>query len=41
VLALLTKLNRELKKTILMVTHDPEAAERASIIRRLDKGKLK
>jgi putative ABC transport system ATP-binding protein len=41
VLALLTKLNREMKKTILMVTHDPEAAERASIIRRLDKGKLK
>jgi putative ABC transport system ATP-binding protein len=41
VLALLEKLNREMKKTILMVTHDPAAAERAGIIRRLDKGKLK
>jgi putative ABC transport system ATP-binding protein len=41
VLVLLEKLNREMKKTILMVTHDPAAAERASIIRRLDKGKLK
>jgi|HubBroStandDraft_2_1064218.scaffolds.fasta_scaffold191705_2 putative ABC transport system ATP-binding protein len=41
VLVLLEKLNREMKKTILMVTHDPAAAERASIIRRLDKGRLK
>jgi putative ABC transport system ATP-binding protein len=41
ILALLEKLNKEFKKTILMVTHDPAAAERASIIRRLDKGKLK
>jgi putative ABC transport system ATP-binding protein len=41
VLALLERLNREMNKTILMVTHDPAAAERASIIRRLDKGKLK
>jgi putative ABC transport system ATP-binding protein len=41
VLKLLEKLNREMEKTILMVTHDPAAAERASIIRRLDKGQLK
>jgi putative ABC transport system ATP-binding protein len=41
VLTLLERLNREMNKTILMVTHDPAAAERASIIRRLDKGKLK
>jgi putative ABC transport system ATP-binding protein len=41
ILALLEKLNREFKKTILMVTHDPAAAERASVIRRLDKGALK
>jgi predicted ABC-type transport system involved in lysophospholipase L1 biosynthesis ATPase subunit len=27
-------------KTIVMVTHDPAAAERAKIIRRLDKGRL-
>jgi putative ABC transport system ATP-binding protein len=40
ILALLTKLNTEFKKTILMVTHDPAAAERATICRHLDKGKL-
>ena len=40
ILALLEKLNTQLGKTILMVTHDPAAAERAKIIRRLDKGKL-
>jgi putative ABC transport system ATP-binding protein len=40
ILTLLDRLNQELKKTILMVTHDPHAAERASIIRRLDKGSL-
>jgi putative ABC transport system ATP-binding protein len=40
ILELLVRLNRELKKTIVMVTHDPAAAERASIVRRLDKGAL-
>jgi putative ABC transport system ATP-binding protein len=40
ILGLLDKLNTDLKKTIFMVTHDPAAAERAKIIRRLDKGKL-
>jgi putative ABC transport system ATP-binding protein len=40
ILSLLERLNTELGKTILMVTHDPAAAERAKIIRRLDKGKL-
>jgi putative ABC transport system ATP-binding protein len=40
ILTLLAKLNTELGKTILMVTHDPTAAERASIIRRLNKGAL-
>jgi putative ABC transport system ATP-binding protein len=40
ILALLEKLNRDFKKTIFMVTHDPAAAERASLIRRLDKGQL-
>ncbi len=40
ILSLLDKLNTQLKKTIVMVTHDPAAAERAKIIRRLDKGKL-
>jgi putative ABC transport system ATP-binding protein len=40
ILNLLEKLNREFKKTIFMVTHDPHAADRASIIRRLEKGTL-
>ncbi len=40
ILDLLGKLNREFGKTIVMVTHDPAAAERASITRRLDKGAL-
>lgn len=41
ILGLLTKLNKEFGKTIIMVTHDPAAAERASITRRLDKGTLR
>jgi putative ABC transport system ATP-binding protein len=41
ILALLEKLNTQLGKTIVMVTHDPAAAERATVIRRLDKGALK
>lgn len=40
VLQLMDRLNRELNKTILMVTHDPRAAERARSIRNLDKGEL-
>jgi putative ABC transport system ATP-binding protein len=40
ILNLLEKLNKEFKKTILMVTHDPHAAERAAITRKLDKGQL-
>jgi putative ABC transport system ATP-binding protein len=40
ILALLEKLNKEFKKTILMVTHDPAAAEHASVIRNLNKGQL-
>jgi putative ABC transport system ATP-binding protein len=40
ILTLLEKLNTQLGKTIVMVTHDPAAADRAKIIRRLDKGKL-
>ena len=40
VLNLMQKLNRELGKTIFMVTHDPAAAERAKIQRKLDKGAL-
>ena len=40
VLDLLGKLNSDLEKTILMVTHDPHAAERAHTIVHLDKGQL-
>jgi putative ABC transport system ATP-binding protein len=40
ILQLLETLNKEFNKTIVMVTHDPAAAERASTIRRMDKGRL-
>ena len=40
ILKLLVKLNEEFNKTIIMVTHDPAAAERARIVRKLDKGAL-
>ncbi|HEU5060774.1 MAG TPA: ABC transporter ATP-binding protein [Kofleriaceae bacterium] len=40
ILNLLERLNSEFKKTIVMVTHDPAAAERAHHQRHLDKGKL-
>ncbi len=38
VLALLEQLNQEFSKTIIMVTHDPRAAEKAKEIHHLDKG---
>jgi putative ABC transport system ATP-binding protein len=40
VLNLMEQLNKEFNKTIIMVTHDPHAAERAHIVRNLDKGVL-
>lgn len=40
VLALFDTLNQDLDKTIIMVTHDPHAAERASKICHLQKGVL-
>ncbi len=40
VLALLRRLNEELNKTIVMVTHDPRAAEAARHLIYLDKGQL-
>ena len=40
ILALLVKLSKDLKKTILMVTHDPVAAESANKVHRLNKGAL-
>lgn len=41
VLTLLERLNKEYKKTIVMVTHDPHAAEKATVLRHLDKGDLR
>lgn len=40
VLKLLERLNSEMHKTIVMVTHDPDAAARAHTTRRLNKGML-
>ncbi len=40
VLTLLSRLNNEFKKTIVMVTHDPRAAEKAKSVMHLDKGEL-
>ncbi len=40
VLKLMAGLNSELGKTIIMVTHDPRAAEKARVIRHLEKGVL-
>jgi putative ABC transport system ATP-binding protein len=40
VLTLLQRLNGEYKKTIVMVTHDPHAAERAKRVLHLEKGTL-
>jgi putative ABC transport system ATP-binding protein len=40
VLTLLQRLNQEFKKTIVMVTHDPHAAERATHTLHLEKGTL-
>jgi len=40
IMNLLERLNKEFKKTIVMVTHDPRAAEKAHKIMHLDKGEL-
>ena len=40
ILDLLQRLNRDHQKTIIMVTHDPKAADRAKHILHLDKGVL-
>jgi len=40
ILGIMDRLNKEFNKTILMVTHDPHAAEKAKIIRHLEKGVL-
>lgn len=40
ILTLMERLNTEFNKTIIMVTHDPNAASKAHIIRHLEKGDL-
>lgn len=40
ILQLMEQLNKEFKKTIIMVTHDPHAAERANKVLHLEKGEL-
>jgi len=40
ILAIRERLNREFKKTVVMVTHDPRAAHHANVARHLDKGTL-
>ena len=40
ILTLMERLNKEFQKTIIMVTHDPHAAERAKLIKHLEKGDL-
>jgi putative ABC transport system ATP-binding protein len=40
ILDLMERLNQEFQKTIIMVTHDPHAAERARAILHLEKGVL-
>ena len=40
ILGMMERLNREMGKTIIMVTHDPRAAKRARVMKHLDKGYL-
>ena len=40
ILLLMDQLVHQFKKTVIMVTHDPRAAEKAHIIRHLEKGEL-
>ncbi len=40
ILELMERLVNELGKTVIMVTHDPRAAEKAHVVRNLDKGVL-
>jgi putative ABC transport system ATP-binding protein len=40
VLTMLSRLNREFGKTVILVTHDPHAAGFAKTVRHLDKGRL-
>ena len=41
ILNMMDQLNRELGKTIIMVTHDPHSASKAHTVQHLDKGELR
>jgi len=40
ILTILSKLNQDYGKTVIMVTHDPHAAQFASKVHHLEKGEL-
>jgi len=40
VMTILRKLNQDFGKTVIMVTHDPNASKFASVVRHLDKGRM-
>ena len=40
ILDILSRLNKDFKKTIVMVTHDPRAAHHATVVRHIEKGQL-
>ena len=40
VLTLLSRLNKEFGKTVVLVTHDPHAARHATVTHHLEKGEL-
>jgi putative ABC transport system ATP-binding protein len=40
ILDILSRLNRDFNKTIILVTHDPRAARPATVTRHLEKGQL-
>ncbi len=40
ILQLMDRLVHEFGKTVIMVTHDPRAAEKAHLVRHLEKGEL-
>jgi len=40
IMTILKKLNEDFKKTVVMVTHDPHAAEYGTMTKHLDKGKM-
>jgi putative ABC transport system ATP-binding protein len=40
ILDILSRLNRDFSKTVIMVTHDPRAARHGTVTRHLEKGQL-